>query len=160
MNVRNTIAVQDAIAILTEDHKRAQSLFKEFEKLKQSDHSEAHKARIVVEACMELTIHAQIEEEIFYPAVREAIGAGDLMDEAQVEHASAAQLIAQLREMKPGDALYDARFTVLGDYVSRHVREEQEAMFPQARKANVHGAALGVQLLQRKQELKAKYRCK
>jgi hemerythrin HHE cation binding domain-containing protein len=119
--------------------------------VKQSGHNEADKATIVVQACMELTIHAQIEEEIFYPPVREAIGARDLMDEAQVEHASAAQLIAQSQEMKRGDAPYDPRFTVLGDYISRQVREEQEAMFRQARKANVDGAALGLQLLQRKQ---------
>jgi hemerythrin-like domain-containing protein len=158
MNVRHAIPVQDAIAVLIEDHKRVQSLFKQFEKVKQSGNSGADKARIVVQACMELTIHAQIEEEIFYPAVREAIGAGDLMDEAHVEHASAAQLIAQLQEMKPGDALYDATFTVLGDHISRHMREEQEAMFAQARNANVDLAGLGMRLQQRQQELKARYR--
>ena len=94
-------------------------------------------------ACQELTIHAQIEEEIFYPAVRDGIEDDDLMDEAEVGHASAKDLIAQLEAMEPGNDLYDARFTVLGEYIDHHVKEEQDEMFPKAKKAKLDLKALG-----------------
>lgn len=145
----------DAIALLIEDHKAVQKQFKEFEKLKEEDGADDEKGRLVQQVCMALTIHAQIEEEIFYPAVREAIGDDDLMDEAEVEHMGAKDTIAQLESMEPGDELYDAKFTVLGEYVAHHIKEEQDEMFPKVRKAKVDTAALGAELLQRKQELQA-----
>jgi|SRR5882724_2889509 len=144
---------QDAIALLMEDHKKVQKLFKQFDKLKEED--EQQKADIVRQVCAELTIHAQIEEEIFYPAVREAIDDEDLMDEAEVEHASAKELIAQLQGMQAGDELYDAKFTVLGEYVNHHIKEEQDEMFPKAKKVKLDMQALGEQLMQRKQEMMA-----
>jgi hypothetical protein len=147
---------QDAIALLIEDHKRVQQLFKQFEKLKDSEEtSDEDKAAIVAMACADLTIHAQIEEEIFYPAAREAIDEHDLLDEAEVEHASAKDLIAQLAEMQPGDDLYEAKFIVLGEYVNHHVKEEQDEMFPKVKKAGLDLNALGEELLQRRQELMA-----
>jgi hypothetical protein len=147
---------QDAIALLIEDHKRVQQLFKQFEKLKESDEaSDEDKAAIVAMACADLTIHAQIEEEIFYPAARDAIDEQDLLDEAEVEHASAKDLIAQLAEMQPGDELYEAKFTVLGEYVNHHVKEEQDEMFPKVKKAGLDLDALGEELMQRRQELMA-----
>jgi len=94
-----------------------------------------------------------VEEEIFYPAVREAIGDGDLLDEAAVEHGSAKALIARLEGMEPGDDCYDATVTVLGEYVRHHVREEQREMFPEARKAAIDLKALGAQIAARKAEL-------
>lgn len=145
----------DAIALLIEDHKAVQKQFKAFEKLKQQDGDEEEKGNIVREVCAALTIHAQIEEEVFYPAVREAIGDDDLMDEAQVEHMGAKDAIAQLQDMQPGDDLFDARFTVLGEYVAHHIQEEQDEMFPRVKKAKVDTAKLGVELLRRKQELEA-----
>jgi hemerythrin superfamily protein len=145
----------DAINLLIEDHKVVQKQFKEFEKLKEEDGNDDAKGRIVKQVCMELTIHTQIEEEIFYPAVREVIGDDDLMDEAEVEHMGAKDTIAQLEAMEPGDELYDAKFTVLGEYVAHHIKEEQDEMFPKVKKAKVDTAALGVELLQRKQELQA-----
>jgi hemerythrin superfamily protein len=145
----------DAIDLLIEDHKAVQKQFKDFEKLKQEDGDDEAKGRIVKQVCTELTIHAQIEEEIFYPAVREAIGDDDLMDEAEVEHMGAKDAIAQLESMDPGDELYDAKFTVLGEYVAHHIKEEQDEMFPKVKKAKVDTAALGVELLQRKQDLQA-----
>ena len=123
----------DAITLLTEDHKAVQKQFKEFEKLKEEDGGDEEKGRIVKQVCMELTIHAQIEEEVFYPAVREAIGDDDLMDEAEVEHMGAKDTIAQLENMEPSDELYDAKFTVLGEYVAHHIKEEQEEMFPKVK---------------------------
>jgi hemerythrin-like domain-containing protein len=146
----------DAIKLLTEDHKRVQQMFKAFEKLQDGDGSEEDKAAIVALACAELTIHAQIEEEILYPAAREALEEDeDLLDEAEVEHASAKDLIAQLAEMQPGDALYDAKFTVLGEYVNHHIKEEQDEMFPKLKKSDVDLQALGEELMGRKQALMA-----
>ena len=146
---------QDAIALLTDDHKTVQKLFKDYDKLVQNDGDEAEKAALAKQICTELVIHAQIEEEIFYPAVREAIEETDLLDEAEVEHASAKDLIAQLSTMAPGDELYDAKVTVLGEYVNHHISEEQAEMFPQAKKAELDTASLGAELLERKQELQA-----
>lgn len=150
---RKSSSGENAIALLTADHKKVQKLFKDFEKLKEADGSKADKAVIVEQVCIELTIHAQIEEDIFYPAVREAIEDGDLMDEAEVEHAGAKELIAQLQAMEPGDDLYDAKVTVLGENVNHHVKEEQEEMFPKVRKAKLDLATLGSRLMQRKLEL-------
>lgn len=95
--------------------------------------------------------HTQIAEEIFYPAFRMAIDDDDLMDEADVEHAGAKELIAQLVGMEPGDDHYDARVTVLGENIDHHVKEEQDEMFPKAKKAKLDLAALGAQMIKRKQ---------
>jgi hemerythrin superfamily protein len=146
---------QDAIALLTEDHKAVQKLFKQYEKLVEDEADGEQKATLAQQICMELSIHAQIEEEIFYPAVREAIEEEDLLDEAEVEHASAKDLIAQLSAMTPEDDLYDAKVKVLGEYVNHHVKEEQDEMFPQVKKAKVDTGSLGSELLERKQALQA-----
>ena len=149
-------AAKDAISILTEDHKIVKKMFAEFEKLMKSEDKEAEKGALVEKICAELTVHTEVEEEIFYPAVRAAINDDDLMDEADVEHAGARELIAQLEEMEPGDDHYDAKVTVLGENVDHHVKEEQDEMFPKAKKAKLDLDALGAQMLKRKQELKAR----
>lgn len=141
----------DALAMLKADHDKVKKMFKEFEKLN-SDETE-EKAQLVKQACAELKIHTQLENEIVYPAVREAIDDDDLMDEALVEHEAAEELISQLEQMQPGDEMYDAKFTVLGEYVNHHIAEEQKEMFPAAKKAKIDLAALGEQMLARKQEL-------
>ncbi|MBA2689572.1 MAG: hemerythrin domain-containing protein [Burkholderiales bacterium] len=148
---RSKSSGQDAISLLMDDHKKVQKLFKEFEKLEED--AEEEKGELARQICAELTIHAQVEEEIFYPAAREAIDESDLLDEAEVEHASAKELIAQIESMEPGDELYDAKVRVLGEYINHHVKEEQDEMFPKAKKAKMNLAALGEELLQRKQEL-------
>jgi hemerythrin superfamily protein len=142
----------DAVELLTADHKTVQKLFKDFEKLKEKGSSK-DKSAIVEQLRRELTIHAQLEEEIFYPAVRNAIEDDDLMDEAEVEHEGVKDLIAQLESMSPGDDLYDAKVTVLGENVDHHVKEEQDKMFPKAKKAKVDLQALGQEMSQRKKEL-------
>lgn len=144
----------DAISVLMQDHKAVKKLFKEFESLKEED-SDEQKAEIVQQICAQLTIHAQIEEEIFYPAVRDAIDDEDLMDEAEVEHEGAKDLISQLEIMEPGDAQYDAKVTVLGEYIAHHVAEEEGRMFPQVKKAKLDLKALGAALHERKEELMA-----
>jgi len=145
---------QDAIALLTEDHKKVQKLFKDFEKLKGSE-SYDEKSAIVETVCLELTVHAQIEEEIFYPAVREAIDDDDMMNEAEVEHGSAKDMISQLESMSSDDEMYDATFTVLGEYINHHIEEELNEIFPKARKAKIDLAAIGAELQQRKDELQS-----
>ncbi len=142
----------DAIALLTEDHKKVQKLFQEFEKLSDADDMESKQA-LVEMICAELTIHATIEEEIFYPAARQAVENEDLLDEAEVEHATAKELVAQLETMQAGDDLYDAKVTVLNEYIDHHVKEEQNQLFPQVKKAKLDLEALGEKMLERKQEL-------
>jgi len=143
----------DAIELLTADHKEVQKLFKQFQQMKEDDDDEG-KQELVSRICAELTIHAQIEEEIFYPAAREGMKEQDILDEAEVEHASAKELISQLEAMEPDEELYDAKVTVLGEYINHHVKEEQNEMFPQVKKAKLDLQALGEELMARKQELK------
>jgi hemerythrin superfamily protein len=143
---------QDAIELLTADHKSVKGLFQAFEKIKGREGADDEKAELVQRICSELTVHATIEEEIFYPAVREAIGDEDLMDEADVEHAGAKDLIAQLESASPGDDHYDAKVTVLGEMIDHHVKEEEGEMFPKARKA-IALSEIGAELAARKVEL-------
>lgn len=144
----------DAIKMLTDDHKKVKKLFKEFEKLS-SKGSDEEKAQLVKEICTELTIHTQLEEEIFYPAARSAIEEQDVMDEAEVEHAGAKDLISQLEAMMPDEDLYDAKVTVLGEYVNHHIQEEEEEMFPLLKKAKLDMAKLGTEISNLKEQLKA-----
>lgn len=144
----------DAIALLTADHRAVKGLFKQFEQLAKQDDVDDEKAQLVRQICNALTVHAQVEEELFYPAVREAIDDDDLMDEADIEHASARDLIAQLEQLEPGDDQYDARVTVLGEYVDHHVKEEEGEMFVKARKADLDTVDLGAQIAERSEELK------
>jgi hemerythrin superfamily protein len=143
---------EDAIAMLMADHKKVKKLFSDFDKLKEEG-SDEDKAAIVDEICNELKIHTELEEEIFYPAVRKAIDDSDLMDEALVEHAGAKDLIAQLEDASPEDELYDAKVTVLGEQIQHHVKEEEGDMFPKAKKAKVDTEALGATMLKRKAAL-------
>ena len=152
---QKTVATQmDAIELLTEDHKKVKKLFKEFDSLKEGKDSNDKKSTLVSEILMELTIHTQLEEEIFYPAVRAAIENQDVMDEAEVEHAGAKELISQLETMSPGDDLYDAKVKVLSEYVEHHVKEEESEMFPLTKKTKLDMGKLGVEMMELKEELK------
>jgi len=144
----------DAISILTEDHAKVKKLFKQYESVKESGSAE-EKATIAAEICAELTAHATAEEEIFYPAVRAAIDDDELLNEADVEHASAKDLIAQISESSPDDDMYDATVKVLSEYIDHHVKEEEGEMFPKARKAKLDLASLGAEIEARKDELLA-----
>ena len=125
----NSAAKSEIIEELKEDHKRVRAAFRAAEKLDAEEDGEELK-EIVDQTCAELEIHAQLEEELFYPAAREALKEADLVDEAEVEHNSAKALIAQLREMSPEDEKYAATFKVLGEYVNHHIKEEENEMFP------------------------------
>lgn len=146
--------VQDAVALLTADHKHVARLFAQFDALKEEG-SDEEKSAVVAQICQELTIHTSLEEEIFYPAVRKATEEGDAMDEALVEHAGAKELIAQLQAADPDDDLYDAKVTVLGERIEHHVMEEEGSMFPKAQASDLDMIALGADLLARKADLAA-----
>lgn len=141
----------DAIKLLKADHREVEKMFKQFEQLE----DDAEKRALANQICTALIIHAQIEEEIFYPAVREPVNDEDLMNEAEVEHASAKQLIAEIQSMSPSDRLFDAKVTVLGEYVNHHVVEEEGEMFPECKGSGVDLKALGAQLADRKAALLA-----
>lgn len=140
----------DAIALLTADHKRVKKMFKQFDKMKE-DGTSADKQALAQQICAELTLHAEVEEQIFYPAAREAIDDDDMLNEAEVEHASAKDLIAQIESGDPSDPLWDAKVSVLGEYIDHHVQEEEEEMFKKARKAKMDLEALGQQIAAMKQ---------
>jgi hemerythrin superfamily protein len=146
----------NAIQLLTADHKKVSDIFEQFQKIKDKA-SDAEKHALVKQACNELTAHARIEEEIFYPALRAIQDAQDLLDEAEVEHTSIKKLVHELEFMNPGDTLYDAKFTVLAEYVKHHVKEEQGEIFPRAKKSGMDLDQLGEELGRRKQELAAQY---
>lgn len=143
----------DALALLKEDHAKVKQSLKEFEKMDHED--KATMQEMVRAVCAELKVHTTIEEEIFYPAVREAIDDEDLLNEAQVEHASAKDLIGQLENMKPDDPMFEATFTVLGEYVLHHVKEEENEMFPLVKKSDLDLEALAEEMMARKEELTA-----
>lgn len=147
-------AYEDAIDLLDADHKAVKKLFMNYTALCEDDAPFKHRQHLAEKICQELTVHAQIEEEIFYPAVREAIGDDALMDEARQEHAQAKDLIARIRAMNTDDDSYDAAVKQLEDAITEHVKEEREQMFLQARHAALDLKALAVPLLTRKMQLK------
>jgi len=143
----------DAIALLKDDHRKVEDLFEKFEKAKGAERKQA----IAQKICIELTVHAQIEEEIFYPACEGAVEE-DLVKEATVEHDSAKVLIAEIEAGGPDEEFYDAKVKVLQELIEHHVEEEErrvEGMFSQARKAGLDMDELGRQLMARKEELMA-----
>lgn len=144
---------KDAIALLKADHRKVEELFEKYESAR------GRKAEIAKQICMELTIHTMIEEEIFYPACREAGVESDMMDEANVEHDGAKMLIAELDNGTPDDDYYDAKVKVLSEEIKHHVKEEEKrgGIFTEARKADLDLDALGEQMAARKKELKAQF---
>jgi len=145
-------AGQDAIALLTADHREVHEMFEQFEQL--GDRARASKEKLKEKICKALIAHTTIEEEIFYPAVSAQVeDAEDMVDEAIVEHAAAKDLIKQLQEMEPDDELFDAKVKVLGEQVDHHVEEEERDMFAKVKKSGLDLLALGQEMAMRKQEL-------
>lgn len=145
----------DAIQLLKSDHRAAENLFEAYKNAK----GDKKKADLAGQICMELSVHATIEEEIFYPAVRGEVE-DDLLDEAYVEHDGAKLLIAEIMEGTPGDEFYDAKVTVLSEEIKHHVKEEEGpgGMFAQAKKAGVDLAELGERISERKKTLVAEFK--
>ena len=145
-------SAKDAIALLKADHRQVTEWFGEFEKARNSD----RKTTLAKQICNALKVHTQIEEEIFYPAFLEATGYEDIHHEAEVEHAGAKRLIADI-EAKPTDEYFDARVAVLSEMIKHHVKEEEktDGMFAKARRSGMDLAEIGEQLQARKSELEA-----
>jgi hemerythrin superfamily protein len=147
---------QDAIELLKRDHADVKKAFKQFEKAKYKDPNACKE--FIASICRDIEMHAAVEEEIFYPAVRAKIKDDDLMNEAQVEHNSAKQLIAEIEKLAGDDPMLKASATVLSEYVNHHVKEEEREMFPKVKRAKLDLEALAEQILERKDELKAQAR--
>ena len=145
----------DAIALLKKDHRTVEDLFADFEKAS----GEGQKQKLATKICLELVVHAQIEEEIFYPACEGKVEE-DLLKESYVEHDAAKVLIAEILAGEPSDEFYDSKVTVLSEEIEHHVEEEEkrlEGLFAQAKKAGLDMAAMGEQLAARKEELTADF---
>jgi hemerythrin superfamily protein len=144
-------AARNAFDVLEEDHREVEEWFDQYDELKNSD--EDRKAELSKKICLALKVHAQIEEEIFYPRAREATKDDDLIDEAIVEHATVKNLIAEIEEMDVEEALHDAKIRVLAEMVKHHIREEEEELFPELQSAKMDLDAVGKELAERKEEL-------
>jgi hemerythrin superfamily protein len=142
-------AHKEATALLRADHKLVSELFEQYEKSRSPD----KKKELVAQICKELTVHAQVEEEIFYPAVQAALHDHELIPEAHVEHATLKDLIAQVEGLEPDGEMFDAKIKVMSEYVKHHVKEEQSEIFPKARASSLDMTELGDQITARKQEL-------
>ena len=147
---------QNALTLLRADHDAVLELFDKFEAASRKE----QKQKLAGQICMELTIHTMIEEEIFYPSIREAQGedAESSLDEALVEHDGAKKLIEEIQAGQAGDEMFDAQLKVLSEYIKHHVKEEYREIFPAARKADIDLDEIGAQLAARKKELKAEQR--
>jgi hemerythrin superfamily protein len=143
----------DAVTLLRADHKKVADLFEQFEKSR----STAKKRQLVAQICQELTVHAQVEEEIFYPEVQAALRDKELVPEARVEHQSIKDLIAAVEGVEPDGEDYDAKVKVMSEWVKHHVKEEQNEMFPKAKKSKLDLVDLGQRIQSRKDELLAQY---
>ena len=147
---------QDAIALLKADHRAVEELFEKFEKANGYE----RKRKLAEEICLELSVHAQIEEEIFYPACEGKVDE-DLLKESYVEHDGAKVLIAEIVGGSPDDEFYDAKVKVLSEEIEHHVEEEEkrlEGLFAQARKAELDMDALGQELAARKSQLTEQFK--
>ena len=150
-NAPSTTKTQDATALLRADHKSVSALFGEYEKAR----AKTKKKNLVTQICNALTVHAQIEEEIFYPAVKKALKDTKLVPEATIEHATLKDLIAQVKDVEPDGEMFDAKIKVMSEYVKHHVKEEQNEIFPKAKATKLDMMELGAQLAARKEELMA-----
>jgi hypothetical protein len=147
----------DALELLSADHRKVRQLFGDYGDLAENKAPAEQRERLAENICVQLTIHAALEEEIFYPAARAALMPTDLVDEASVEHASARELIERIRAMDGEDELYDATVRVLGEYIDHHVREEEDQLFPAVRGTSLDLAELGLEMSDRKAELLAQF---
>ena len=138
-----------AFELLEQDHREVEEWFDEYDELKEDN----RKGDLAEKICLALKVHAQIEEEIFYPEAREATKDNDLIDEAVVEHATVKNLIGEIEAMEVGEELYDAKMRVLGEMVKHHIKEEEEELFPELEAAKMNLDAVDKEISERKEEL-------
>ena len=152
-SVTPATAEADAIQLLTSDHEEVKQMFDAYQDLVDAQAADDDRQALAEEICEALTVHATLEEEIFYPAARAELEEQDLLDEAEVEHASVKDLVAQLQDMDAGEELFDAKLKVLGEYVAHHVQEEEDELFPKVQDSDLDLQALGEEMRSRKEEL-------
>jgi hemerythrin superfamily protein len=145
----------DALELLSADHDRIQRLFENFTELVAAEADDEDKQQVVDEICLLLTVHAHLEEELFYPAARRVLDDEDLIDEAQVEHEGVRELIDELLTLRPFDELFEGRVRLLEESVTHHVEQEENEMFAQLRAAGMDFEALGEQMAARREDLMA-----
>jgi hemerythrin superfamily protein len=145
----------DAIDLLDADHLAVHALFANYRELVRTRASALQRRALAEEICMELTIHAKLEEELFYPAVREALNDDEVLDEVEEQHGSQREFVAQILATQPQDELYDTKVAVLAEYVQRHVREEREQVFNRVLASRLDLRSLGRAITVRKEELRA-----
>ena len=143
----------DVLALLSADHAEVHAHFERYRQLVEQDADSDERGALAERICSMLSVHATLEEQFFYPAARAAGVESDLLDEADVEHASAKSLIAQIEALSPGDRLYDAKVIVLGEYVDHHVAEEEGELFPQCRASGMDLREIVMPMAQRRVEL-------
>ena len=143
-----------AIELLMSDHRKVEDLFEQYDQEKESD--EGTRREIAQKICAELTIHAQVEEELFYPWLRENLEDDEMemLEEAQVEHQTAKDLIAQIEAATDIDEVYNAKVKVLSEYIKHHVQEEENEIFPKVRDEHEELDEMGQEMAARKGELK------
>ena len=143
----------DAIGLLKADHREVKGWFAEYD----NTDDDAAKQELAGRICMALAVHAQVEEELFYPAAYDVLDeeGDDLLDEAVVEHATAKALIAEIEAMTVGEPLFDAKVKVLGEYIDHHIKEEEGELFPECKDTEMDMQALGEAMAARKAELMA-----
>lgn len=147
------IGAQDATMLLKADHKLVAQLFEEYEQTE----SISQKKQLVEQICKELSIHAQVEEEIFYPAVQSALKDHELVPEAIVEHSTLKDLIASVEGKEPDNDMFDAKIKVMSEYVKHHVKEEENEMFVEAKTTGLDMVQLGALMDARKTQLASEY---
>jgi len=152
--MKELIAYDDAVDLLDSDHIAVKKMFTEYSALCEKQSPATEKRILALAICKALTVHSQIEEEIFYPQVREAIGEEALMDMALEEHAEAKSVIARIEGMKATDVAYDATVKQLGKLIDQHVMEEREKIFLKARNAKLDLRGMTLPLIKRQQQLK------
>ena len=145
-------AKNKVIAMLKADHKKVKKAFKDFKKLDAQEDPDSAQA-LVEQTCTELEVHAELEEQVFYPAARGAMKEDDLIDEAEVEHMTAKVLIGQLKGMNAEDEKYAATFKVLGEYINHHVQEEEGEMFKKMTQPDVDWSAVLEEMQQQRMQL-------
>ena len=147
---------RDAITLLTDDHEEVRQLFEQYQEFAEDAAADDEAKRTLAEEiCTMLTVHATIEEEIFYPAARDALDDDSLLNEAEVEHQAAKDLIEQIQGMQAGDEMFDAKVKVLQEQIEHHVQEEEKEFFPQIQKTDMDLKGIGEQITMRKKELMA-----
>lgn len=144
--------MSDAITMLKDDHRKVEKAFKKYEKMSDGDYEK--KKELADHICDELTVHMKLEEEIFYPAVKEGIkSAEDIVNEGVVEHSGAKVLISEIQGMKGNEELFDSKVKVLAEQIEHHVKEEEGEMFPKVQNSKLDTVELGKEMAHHKKSL-------